>query len=198
MTLFDLLWIIVLTFLFGPIGSIPYSFSQGLSVIETAILVSAAHAAIVPIWFAILELIKYRLIYENRLIHKIASTAWTKSKRIRSGIKGNLQKFEKKVGQKRFGLGVVLFTFNFGVSWAVLSAILLNIKKSTIIMSIAIGAVVSSVFWSLVFGGIVGFLPDPLMLYFVSIVITLVILGYQKYRERKILREISKLIKKVS
>lgn len=192
----NILWIIGLTFLFGPIGSIPYSFFQGLSVIETTIVISVIHAALVPVWFAILELIRYRLIYENRLINKIASTAWTRSKRIRSGIEGNMRKFERQVGQRGFGLGVILFTFTFGVSWAVLFSILLNIKKSTIIASIAIGAVVSSVFWSLAFGGIVGFLPSPFMLYLVSLVITLLILGYQKYRERKLLRKLCKSLEK--
>lgn len=192
----NIVWIIGLTFLFGPIGSIPYSFSQGLSVVETTLFISVTHAALVPVWFAILELIRYRLIYENRLIKKIASSAWTRSERIRSSIEENMRKFERQVGQRGFGLGVILFTFTFGVSWAVLFSILLNIKKSTIVASIAIGAVVSSVFWSLVLGGIVGFLPNPLMLYFVSLIMTVLVLVFQKYRERRLLRKLSKSTEK--
>lgn len=195
-TLINLILIIGLTFLFGPIGSIPYAFSEGLSVIETAIVVSIIHVALVPVWFAILELIRYRLIYEHRLIHKIASTAWTKSKSIRSGIEANMKKFEQRVGQEGFGIGVIGFTFMVGVSWAALSAILLNIKKNTIVISIAIGAIVSSVFWTLAFGGVVGFLPSPFMLYLISMVLTLAVFVYQKYRERKLLREISQSLKK--
>ncbi len=192
----NLLLIIGLTFLFGPLGSIPYSLSQGLSLVETGVLVSIIHAALVPIWFAILELIRYRLIYENRLVNKIATRAWTRSKKVRSGIESNMREFERRVGQTGFGLGVIAFTFTFGVSWAALSAVMLNIKKSTIIYSIAIGAVASSVFTTITLGTLASFLPSPYLLYLIGLVVILVIFGRQKYRERKVLREISKSLQK--
>jgi len=190
--LINIIWIIGLTFIFGPIGSIPYCFSQGLSTVETAVLTSIVHAALVPIWFAVLELIRYRLIYENRLFKMIAAKAWSKSKRIRDGIEKNTKEFERRVGQKGFGLGVIAFTFTFGVSWAALAAVMLNIKKSTIMYSIAIGAVASSVFTSIALGSIGALLPSPWLLYFVGLAFILAIFGYQKYREHKLLREISK------
>ncbi|MEM4188595.1 MAG: hypothetical protein QXN56_05520, partial [Candidatus Hadarchaeum sp.] len=134
----DFFFIVFSTFLFGPLGSTPYCFSQGLSILETALLVSLVHAALVPIWFIILEAIRYRLIYENRLVKRIALSAWIKSERLRASLEKNTREFERRVGQRGFGIGVVAFTFTFGVSWAVLAAVLLNIKKSTIIYSIAV------------------------------------------------------------
>ena len=192
----NLLLVIGLTFLFGPLGSIPYSFSQGLSLVETAVLVSVIHVALVPIWFAILQLIRYRLIYESRLVKMIATRAWTRSKRIRSGIETNVREFERRVGQTGFGLGVIAFTFTFGISWAVLAAVLLNIKRSTIIYSIAVGALASSVITTIALGTVGALLPSPYLLYVVGLIVILAIFGRQKYRERKLLREIAKQNKK--
>ncbi|MGC8817311.1 MAG: hypothetical protein ACP5PX_05880 [Candidatus Hadarchaeum sp.] len=184
------LFIIVSTFIFGPLGSTPYCFSQGLSIIETAVLVSIVHAALVPIWFLILEVIRYRLIYENRLLRRITSGAWAKSGSIRARLERNAKEFERRVGQKGFGLGVVVFTFTFGVSWAALAAVMLNIKKSTIIYSIAIGAVASSVFTAVALGTIGTLLPSPWLLYLVGAGAILVIFGHQKYRERRLLHRL--------
>jgi len=164
--------------------------------VETAIVLSVVHAALVPVWFAILELIRYRLIYENRLVNKFVTRAWTRSRRIRSGVETNMREFERRVGQKGFGIGVILFTFTFGISWAVLSAVLLNIKKNTIMVSIAIGAVLSSVFTSLVLGGLSNLLPSPWLLYLIGLFAIVFVFGYQKYRERKVLREIARKAKK--
>ncbi|MEM3420952.1 MAG: small multi-drug export protein [Candidatus Hadarchaeum sp.] len=188
----DFFFIVFLTFLFGPLGSTPYCFSQGLSILETALLVSIVHAALVPIWFLILEAIRYRLIYENRLIKRIARSAWTRSERLRASLEKNTREFERRVGQKGFGIGVMAFTFTFGVSWAALAAVMLNIKKSTIIYSIAVGAVASSVFTAVTLGTVGTLLPSPWLLYLVGVGIILLIFGYQKYRERRLLRELSR------
>jgi len=191
-SLINLLWTIALTFILGPLGSVPYCFSNGLSVLETAVLISIIHTALVPVWFAILELVRYRLIYENRLVKRITRGAWSRSQKIRSSIEKNTREFERRVGQKGFGLGVVAFTFTFGVSWAALAAVMLNIKKSTIIYSIAVGAVASSIFTSLTLWTVGYLLPRPWLLYLVGAAIVLGIFGYQKYREHKVLHEFSK------
>ncbi len=192
----DLLWLTALTFAFGPFGSIPYAFASGLSTIDTAILVSTVHAALVPIWFGILELTKYGFLYENRLTSKIAKTALNRSKKFQSSIKRAMRDFERRIGQRGLGIGVIGFTFMFGVFWAALVAVLLNIKRNTMMVSIAIGAVISSVFWTFVFAGFVGFLPSPWLIYLVLVIVTLLIFGYKKIRERRVLREISRVIKK--
>lgn len=189
--LIDFIMIIILTFVFGPLGSIPYSFSHGLSMAETVVLISAVHVAMVPVWFAILELIKYRLVYENRLVKKIFARAGLRPGKIRSRIEANLRDFERRIGQTGFGLGVIVFTFTFGVSWAVLSSVLLNIKKNTIVYSIVIGALTSSIIMTLVLGTVGSLLPSPYLLYVIGLIVALGIFGRQKYRERKLLREIS-------
>ncbi|MGQ9787868.1 MAG: hypothetical protein ACUVQM_00930 [Candidatus Hadarchaeaceae archaeon] len=80
--------------------------------------------------------------------------------------------------------------FTFGVSWAALSDVIPNIKKNTIIYSIAVGAV-ANVFTALILGNVGTLLPSPWILYLVGVGIILLIFGYQKYRERGLLYKFS-------
>jgi uncharacterized membrane protein len=182
--------LVALTLLLGPFGSIPFAFAQGMSTFDTAIAVSIIHATLVPVWFGFFEFIGYSMRYKNRLVSRVMGYATTKSKKLRVNIDTYIRKFERRAGQFGFALGVVGFTFLFGVSWAALCAYVLNIKKKTIIASIAVGAVISSVFWTLVFAGIVGILPSPLVLYLILVAVTFAFLVYKKVRERELLRKI--------
>ncbi|MGQ9787867.1 MAG: hypothetical protein ACUVQM_00925 [Candidatus Hadarchaeaceae archaeon] len=96
-------FIIFSKFIFGPLGSTTYCFSKGLSPIETAVLVSIVHAALVPIWSLILETIRYRLICENRLIRRITHSTWINSDRIRTSIEKHTKEFS--AGWDRRGSG---------------------------------------------------------------------------------------------
>lgn len=186
----SIIGLVALTLLMGPFGSIPLAFAQGMSTVDTAIAVSIIHAALVPVWFGFFEFIGYSMRYKNRIVSRVMGYATTKSKSFRTNIDAYIQKFERRVGQFGFALGVIGFTFLVGVSWAALCAYVLNVKKKTIIASIAVGAVISSVFWTFVFAGIVGALPSPLTLYLILIAATLAFLIYKKVRERKLLRKI--------
>ena len=185
----SIIGLVALTLLLGPFGAIPFAFDQGMSTFDTAIAVSIIHAALVPVWFGFFEFIGYSMRYKNRILSRVMGYATTKSKGFMSDMDSYIQKFERRVGQLGFALGVIGFTFLVGVSWAALCAYLLNIKKKTIIASIAIGAVVSSIFWTLVFAGIVGALPSPLVIYLILISATLAFLLYKKVRERELLRK---------
>lgn len=180
--------LIALTLLLGPFGAIPFAFAQGMSTFDTAIAVSIIHAFLVPVWFGFFEFIGYNMRYKNRIVSRVIGYATAKSKRFKAD--AYIQKFERRVGQFGFALGVVGFTFLFGVSWAALCAYVLNIKKKTIIASIAVGAVISSIFWTFAFAGIVEVLPSPLILYLILIAATFAFLIYKKVRERKLLRKI--------
>lgn len=157
---------------------------------ETAVLVCAIHVALVPVWFGIMEALKYGVRYQNRLVQRAAG--YIGRKRVIEIGAGALRKFEQRVGQTGFGAGVVGFTFLFGVSWAALGACLLNVKKAIIVASIAIGAALSSVFWALVFGPLAVFLPNPWILYLLLIAATFGLLIYKKIRERELLRELAR------
>jgi uncharacterized membrane protein len=161
-----------------------------MSTFETAIAVSAIHVVLVPMWFGVFEFIGYGMRYKNRIVSRVMEQAATRSRRFRANIDAYIQKFERRTGQFGFALGVIGFTFLFGVSWAALGAYLLNIKRATIIASIAVGAVISSIFWTLAFAGIVGFLPSPLVLYPIVMGATFTLLAYKKIRERELLRRI--------
>ncbi|KUO39249.1 MAG: hypothetical protein AVW05_01015 [Hadesarchaea archaeon DG-33] len=186
----SIIGLVALTLLLGPFGSIPFAFAQGMSTFDTAIAVSIIHATLVPVWFGFFEFIGYSMRYKNRIISRVMGYAAAKSKRFRVDIDGYIRKFERRTGQFGFALGVVGFTFLVGVSWAALCAYILNIKKKTILASIAVGAVISSIFWTFVFAGIVGALPSPLVLYLILIAVTFAFLIYKKVRERKLLQKI--------
>jgi uncharacterized membrane protein len=191
------LWLILITLVFGPAGGISFAFTQGISVLDTALAVSAIHVALVPFWFGIFEIIGYGLRYENHITSQLTKRVEVKSRRLRIAIRGKIQEFERRVGQWGFGLGVIGFTFLFGISWAALGALLLNIRKRTIIVSVAIGAVVSSVFWTIVFAEVVEFLPNPWVIYLIGTAVTFAIVGHKKIHERKLIREMSKSLRKL-
>jgi len=161
-----------------------------MSTFETAIAVSIIHVALVPVWFGVFEFIGYSMRYKNRLVSRVKEHATAKSKMVRANIDAYIQKFERRTGQFGFAIGVVGFTFLFGVSWAALGAYVLNIKRATIIASVAVGAAISSIFWTLAFAGIVEFLPSPWILYPIVMGATFALLAYKKVRERELLRKI--------
>jgi len=191
-----LLSLIAITFVLGPAGAIAFAFSQGMLPLETATTVSIIHLALVPVWFGFFEMIKYSLRYEKNIVAKIVRYCGERSIRIRTAAKAKIQDFERRVGQWGFGLGVVGFTFLFGVSWAALAAFLLNIKKETMVASVAVGAVASSVFWTFVFARLSEY-ANPWVIYLIGTVVTFAIVGHKKIHERKLIREMSKSLRKL-
>lgn len=191
------LWLVLITFVLGPAGGVSFAFTQEISALETALAVSAIHLALVPVWFGIFELLRYSLRYENHFITKFVKYGGARSRRFRAAARVKIQEFERRVGQLGFGLGVVGFTFLFGVSWAALAAFMLDIKKETIVASVAVGAIASSVFWTFVFAGLAGYAPSPWVIYAIGTVVTFTIVGHKKIRERKLIREMSRSLRRL-
>jgi len=191
------LWLILITFVLGPAGGVSFAFTQQIPALETALAVSAIHLALVPVWFGIFELLRYSLRYENHFITKFVKYGGERSGRLRAAARDKIQEFEQRVGQWGFGLGVFGFTFLFGVSWAALAAFLLNIKKETMVASVAVGAVASSIFWTFVFAQLSEYAPSPWVIYLIGTVMTFAILGHKKIRERKLIREMSRSLRKL-
>lgn len=188
--IFTVVGLIVLTTLTGPAGSVPFALSRGMSALETALAVSAIHASLVPLLFGLFEFIEYSRRYRDRVVSKILTYAFDKSQEFRNEASKRVIEFERRIGQVGFGIGIVGFSFLLGNVWASAGAYLLNLKKATIIASIAIGAVLSSIFWTLAFLGVVGFLPSPWALYALLMSATFLLLAYKKVRERKLCRKI--------
>jgi len=186
--------VVALTVLLGPAGSAPFAFDHGMSTLETALTISAIKACMVPTIFALFEIIDYSRRYHDRVVSKILGYALKKSRGFRGEAEKRIEKFEHRVGQVGFGLGLIGFSFLFGDVWAAAGAYLLNLKKATIIMSIAIGAVASSIFWTLAVKGVVGFLPSPWILYIILTGATFSLLVYKKIQERRLYRELHRKI----
>ena len=191
------LLLILITFVLGPAGGVSFAFTQQIPVLETALAVSAIHLALVPVWFGIFEILRYSLRYENHFITKLVKYGGEKSTRFRAAAKDKIQDFERRVGQWGFGIGVFGFTFLFGVSWAALAAFLLNIKKETMVASVAVGAVASSVFWTFVFARLSEYAPSPWVIYLIGTVVTFAIVGHKKIHERRLIREMSRSLRKL-
>lgn len=177
----------------GPAGAVSFAISR-MSTLETALAVGVIHATLVPILFGLLELIDYSRRYHDRVVSRILTYALKKSRGFRREASKRVTEFEHRVGQVGFGLGMIGFSFLFGNVWASVGAYLLNLKKATIIVSIAIGAFASSIFWTLAFRGVVGFLPSPWILYSILAGVTFGLLAYEKVRERRLYRELYRKI----
>jgi uncharacterized membrane protein len=184
-----------LTVLLGPAGGVPFALDHGMSPLQTALIVGAINASLVPVLFALFEIIDYSRRYRDRVVSKILAFTLEKSRGFRIEAAKRVTEFERHVGQVGFGLGIMGFSFLFGNVWASAGAYLLNLKKATIIAAIAIGAVASSIFWTLAFVGAVSFLPSPWILYIVLTGVTFSLLIYKKVRERRLYR---KLYQKIS
>jgi uncharacterized membrane protein len=195
--LFTALLLVLTTFVLGPAGGVSFAFTQHIPPLETALAVSAVHLALVPVWFGIFELLRYSLRYENHFVTKLMKYGEARSGKLRAAAKDKIQEFERRVGQRGFGLGVVGFTFLFGVSWAALAAFLLDIKKKTIMVSVAVGAVASSLFWTFVFAWLADYAPSPWIIYAVCTVLTLAVISHKKIRERKLIRAMSRSLRKL-
>jgi uncharacterized membrane protein len=174
----------------GPAGAVSFALNNNMSTLETALAVGAIHVTLVPILFGLLELIDYSRRYHDRVVSRILTYALQKSRGFRREAGKRVTEFEHRVGQVGFGLGMVGFSFLFGNVWASVGAYLLNLKKATIIVSIAIGAFASSIFWTLAFRGVVGFLPSPWILYVILAGATFGLFAYEKIRERRLYREL--------
>jgi uncharacterized membrane protein len=180
--------LILLTFVLGPTGAIPYALAQGLPALETAVTVSVIHVLLIPVWFTIFSIIKYDDLYQWRLTSQMIKGG----KKLGFDVKEIIQEFERRSGQLGFGLVVVGFTFLLGVSWAALGASILTINKRTIFASVAVGAVASTIFWTVAFSGALGFLPSPWVLYLVTGLLTLFWILNKKLHYRKVVSEMYK------
>ncbi len=191
----DILLLIAFTFAFGPAMGAAFCLAEGFSIPETAFAVSAVHLALVPVWFAIFRLLKYELFYRRKVLEKLGGPKLTQ--KIESVIAENLRVFER--GRRRWclGTGLFLFTFMMGVSWSALLASLLNIRVSTIFLSVAAGALASSLFWTAALSGVMPFLPETWMIFLVTGVITLGLLLHGKVRESKAVREMAKSLRRL-
>jgi uncharacterized membrane protein len=182
-----------LTVILGPAGAVPFALNS-MSTLETAFAVGSINAILVPMLFVLLEVIDYSRRYHDRVVSRILTYALKKSRGFRSEASKRVIEFERRVGQVGFGLGMIGFSFLFGNVWASVGAYLLNLKKATMITSIAIGAFASSIFWTLAFKGVVSFLPSPWILYAILAGTTFGLLAYEKIRERRLYRELHRKI----
>jgi hypothetical protein len=180
--------------IFGPAGGVSFALNNSLSTLETALAVGAINAILVPILFLLLGAINYSRRYHDRIVSKILTYAIKKSRGFRSEASKRVIEFEHRVGQMGFGLGMMGFSFLFGNVWASVGAYILNLKKATMITSIALGAFASSIFWTLAFRGVISFLPSPWILYLILAVATFGLLAYEKIRERRLYRELHRKI----
>ena len=188
-----ILTLTLLIFVLGPTGAIPYALAQGLTPLETATAVSVVHVLLIPVWVGIFSVIKYDDLYQWKLTSQLIKGG----KKLGFDLKEIICEFERKSGQLGFGLVVVGFTFLLGVSWAALGASILIINKRTIFVSIAVGAVASTIFWTAAFSGALGFLPNPWLLYLNTALLTIFWDLNKQLHEQRTVREMYRSVRKL-
>ncbi|MEM2874875.1 MAG: hypothetical protein QW567_02480 [Candidatus Hadarchaeales archaeon] len=180
----------------GPGAGAVLALSSGFSTAEAILAVSLIHVGLVPVWFGIFELLRYTIRYERRVLRKFLR--YGKIERsLRSASRANLIEFERRVGQLGLGLGTAVFTFIFGISWAALVALALNVKRRTIFISIALGALASGIFWSAAFAGLGVLVPNLWAMYILGFVVTLWFMTYSRRKERRVIQEMSRTLRKI-
>jgi len=163
MSLFVVIGLFLSTFCFGSVGGTAYAVGHGLSELETIFALCIINAAVVLIWFGVIEAIKSRL------------SEYLKSKR----------KDFRKVNLKGvFALAGISFVF--GSLWTVIAVYALNLKRIPALILVTVCAVSGGTLWSLGSLGIIWFLPSPWILYVVAMCAMIVII-IKKVSENKIL-----------
>lgn len=178
-----------ITFVFGPAAAASYALANGISPFMTVVTVTFFHIILVPVWFGIFRFLRY----ESLRFMRIVGQKW--ERRLQRTIEKKFEEFEKKLRGWSFGVAVFCFTLLFGVSWAALLASILNIRVSAIFPAVTAGAVVSSIFWSLALSGLIGFLPDPTLIYLISLLIATLFAVHGKLGEKKLIRELGRSLK---
>jgi uncharacterized membrane protein len=193
----DALILLGLMFFFGPAVGASFCLARGLSPVETAIITSALHLLLVPVWFWLLSVFKYEALYRRRILKRLGVGEELLA-RANALVSETIKKFEQNRKRWTLGSGIFVFTFLMGVSWAALVSTVLNISPSTIFPSVAAGAVVSSLFWTGALSGVAPFLPEPWLIFLVTGVLTLGLFAHGKVKETRTVGELSKTLKRLS
>ncbi|MEM3519581.1 MAG: small multi-drug export protein [Candidatus Hadarchaeales archaeon] len=178
-----------ITFILGPVAGASYALANGMSPLETTLTVTLFHLLLVPIWFLIFRVLRYEALRFVRIVGR----GW--EKKLLVTVEKKFREFEERMRGVGLGVAVFFFTLLFGVSWAALLASVLNVKTSAIFPAVTAGAVVSSIFWSIALSGIVGFLPDPTLVYLVALIVAAVLAAHGKLSERKLVKELAQSLK---
>ncbi|MFN4133939.1 MAG: hypothetical protein ACK4GQ_06210, partial [Candidatus Hadarchaeales archaeon] len=178
-----------ITFVMGPVAGASYALANGMSPLATTITVTLFHLILVPIWFLIFRVLRYEALRFARVVGR----GW--EKKLLGTVEKKFKELEERMSGLGFGVAVFLFTLLFGVSWAALLASVLNIRTSAIFPAVTAGAVVSSIFWSIALSGIVGFLPDPVFVYLVVLLVAVIFATHGKLSEKKLVKELAQSLR---
>lgn len=194
--LVTILLMIPTIFILGPGAGAVLALTSGFPALETAIAVSLIHVGLVPVWFCVFQLVGYTVRYEMRVLNKFSRYGKI-GRSLRRAARSNLKEFERRVGQLGLGLGTVVFTFIFGISWAALIAFILNVRRGTVFLSIALGAFASGIFWSAVFAGLSDLVPNLWVMYVLGLALTAWFMTYSRRKERRVIEEMSDTLGKI-
>jgi hypothetical protein len=102
-------------------------------------------------------------------------------------------KLEKRFGDIGSYLALIFITFGYGAYIAGAIAFFVNVKRKQAMISIAIGSLLSLIFWwYLALGAIPFITPTMVFLVITSVSILLIVIGFIK--EKKMIKEISERI----
>lgn len=173
------------TFCFGPVGGAAYAAAYGLSELATIAILCLINAAIVLIWFGIFGAVNNRL--SNFLTRK-------KNNHLSDYLQRKRKDFRKT--SSRGTLALAGFAFIFGSLWATIAAYVLNLKKTTALISVTIGAVFGGALLTLGSFGIIWFLPNPWILYAVAMCVTTAIVAKKVVENQVLVKEVMNIVRR--
>ncbi|MBN2518493.1 MAG: hypothetical protein JXB14_06595 [Candidatus Altiarchaeota archaeon] len=131
--------------------------------------------------------------FENKILDKIVTQIHGSRKSMERVMKNVADIFEKSLGDIGFYTALALISFAYGVYVATVMAFFLRVRLRLAVISIAVGAVLSLVFWWYLAIGSIPFIT-PGLVFVVVTSISIVLMVYGFVRENKVIRRIGKLL----
>ena len=125
--------------------------------------------------------------FENKILDKVMTQIHGSRKNMEKTMKTVADMFEKGFGDIGFYLALALISFAYGVYVATAIAFFIKVRLNRAVISIAVGALSSLVFWWYLAIGVIPFVT-PTMVFLVTTGISIAFIAYGFFRERKIIR----------
>jgi uncharacterized membrane protein len=185
---------IIISALFGPGMGISYglenpAFKPGAHLL-TLLIVNIL--AIILIYTALRKL-SFEKNYKNKVLNRVMFQVQKSQKGMEETMNKVSSKLEKRFGDIGSYLALILITFGYGAYIAGAIAFFVNVKRNQAMFSIAIGSLISLIFWWYLALGVIPFItPTMVFLVITSISIILILIGFIK--DKKMIKEISERI----
>ena len=181
---------IVVSALFGPGMGISYglensNFRPGAHLF-TLLIVNIIAVVLIYVILSKLPLDKK---FENKFLDKVMQQVYESQKGMETTVNKVSRKFENYFGNVSFYVALGLITFAYGAYVTGALSFFLMVKMKQAIVSIAIGSIISIIFWWYLAIGAIPFIT-PTMVFVAVTGASILMIGYGSIKEKRIIKEI--------